>query len=370
MRDRLLALRDRVLTSPRFQRLAAAFPLSRPIANAQAQQAFDICAGFVYSQVALACVSLGVLESVRSGPVPIEDLASRAELPAARAVVLVDAAVAIGLLSRRSGQRVGLGARGAAIVANPGILAMIRHHALLYSDLADPVALLRAAPARSRIRQFWAYAGGGGRSPDDRDDIEKYTHLMSESQQLIADDIIAAVPFATFRRVLDVGGGDGTFISTVTRALPAMQAVLFDLPAVAELARDKFESLGLRGRCVACGGDFLADTLPTGFDAVTLVRVLHDHDDEAAIRLLRAAREAIRPGGAIFIAEPMSGVAGAAVVADAYFGFYLLAMGSGRPRSPEAIFELLDAAGFRNARRIATRRPFLVSIVRAESEGE
>ena len=69
MRDGLLALRDRILMSERFQRLTAAFPLTRPIANAQAQKAFDLCAGFVYSQILLACIRLDILEAVRGGPI-------------------------------------------------------------------------------------------------------------------------------------------------------------------------------------------------------------------------------------------------------------------------------------------------------------
>lgn len=367
MRDRLLALRDRVLTSARFQQFAAAFPVTRPIANAQAQKAFDICAGFVYSQIALACVRLGILEAVRSSPVEIEALAAQADLPVARATILIDAAVAIGLLSRRSGHRVGLGAQGAAIVANPGISAMIRHHALLYSDLADPVSLLRADRADGEIRRFWPYAHGGSGEGGGTHKTAEYSDLMAESQHLISGDIIAAVPFAAHRRVLDVGGGDGTFISAVADAVPTLEAVLFDLPPVAERARRNFEKRGIANRCSVIGGDFLAEALPSGCDALTLVRVLHDHDDDDALRLLRAARQVIPPDGMIVIAEPMSGVPGAAVVADAYFAFYLLAMGSGRPRSPVAIAQLLSAAGFGAIRHVATRRPLLVSVVTARA---
>ncbi len=367
MRDRLLALRDRVLTSARFQSFAAAFPITRPIANGRTQQAFDICAGFVYSQIAFACVGLGVLDAVRSGPVEIEALAARADLPVARATILFDAAIAIGLLSRRSGQRIGLGAQGAAIVANPGISAMIRHHALLYRDLADPVALLRADCTDGQIRRFWAYAGGGGRAPEDAQEIAGYSALMAHSQHLIAESIIAAVSFANFRRVLDVGGGDGTFISAVASSAPSLEAIVFDLPAVAERAAGNFGKLGIADRCIAIGGDFLAEPLPSGCDALTLVRVLHDHDDGDAIRLLGAARRALAPGGTIVIAEPMSGVPGSHVVSDAYFGFYFLAMGSGRARSPTAISEMLRKAGFGDVRRISSRRPLLVSVITAQA---
>jgi len=53
---------------------------------------------------------------------------------------------------------------------------------------------------------------------------------------------------------------------------------------------------------------------------------VHDHDDATVVRLLRAVRAALPPDGTALIAEPMSGQAGAGAMADAYFGFYLLAM--------------------------------------------
>jgi demethylspheroidene O-methyltransferase len=367
MRDHLLAIRDRILLSTRFQRLAAAFPLTRPIANAQAQKAFDLCAGFVYSQITLACVRLGVLDAVRDGVLSIDVLAARAGLPLARARVLVNAAAAIGLLSLRSRDRIGLGMKGAAIVANPAISALIEHHALLYDDLSDPVAVLRGREDSGRIRRFWPYAAGGARGAEETQEIKAYCELMGHSQELISNDIIAAVSFAGFGRILDIGGGDGTFLAALARSSSSFSGCLFDLPAVADRAGRNFEAAGLSDRCEVVGGDFLVDQMPSGFDAATLVRVLHDHDDGDAARLLSSVCRGLQPGGTVIIAEPMSGIAGTATVADAYFGFYLMAMGSGRPRRPDEISSLLIAAGFRDVRIVRTRRPLLVCIVIAQS---
>ncbi len=76
-------------------------------------------------------------------------------------------------------------------------------------------------------------------------------------------------------------------------------------------------------------GSFLFEPLPHGADVITLVAVVHDHDDAAVRILLKAAREALPPGGRLVLAEPMSGTPGAGPITDAYFGLYLLAMGSG-----------------------------------------
>jgi demethylspheroidene O-methyltransferase len=106
--------------------------------------------------------------------------------------------------------------------------------------------------------------------------------------------------------------------------------------------------------------------LPTGADAISLVRIVHDHDDSPAQALLAAAHTALAPGGILIVAEPMAGTPGAEPVGDAYFGFYLLAMGSGRPRRVEELRAMLREAGFTAVREPKTRRPLLTRVLIAQ----
>ena len=85
---------------------------------------------------------------------------------------------------------------------------------------------------------------------------------------------------------------------------------------------------------------------------MTLVRVLHDHDDARVRTLLAAVRRALPSGGRLVVAEPMAATPGAEAMGDAYFGFYLLAMGRGQPRSAERLTALLVEAGFQSVRRV------------------
>jgi demethylspheroidene O-methyltransferase len=354
---RWLALRDRLLASPRFQRWAAAFPLTRPIARRRARALFDLCAGFVYSQILYVCVRLGVFERLQAGPLRADELGALLALTPDAVRRLLDGAVALGLLERRGGERYGLGQLGAALLGNPGVSAMVEHHALLYADLRDPVSLLRDRGAHTELMRFWGYARSAEPGALDPGRVADYTALMSASQQLVAEDILDAYPLRRHRCLLDVGGGDGTFLSAAAARHPALRVMLFDLPPVAARAQARFASAGLASRASVVGGDFLRDPLPAGADVVSLVRVIHDHDDPAALAILRAARRALPPGGTLLLAEPMSAERGAEPVGDAYFGFYLLAMGSGRPRTPEELGRLLRAAGFARVRPMAMRRP-------------
>lgn len=364
--DRLLAVRDRLLASPRFQRWATRFPLTRGITRRKARELFDIAAGFVYSQVLYAVVDCRLPERLAAGPRDPLELADAIGLPADAAARLFAAAESLRLLERRSDGRVGLGERGAAMLGNPGIAAMVRHHRHLYADLQDPLELLRAR-RDTRLSAYWAYARSPERAGLDDGATGEYSALMGISQPLIADDILDACSLRGRRHLLDLAGGEGVFASAALARWPGLRATVFDLPAVADRARATFAARGLRERAAAVGGDLFADEPPRGADIVSLVRVLHDHDDAPAGAILRAARNALGPGGRLLVAEPMSRTPGAEPMGDAYFGFYLLAMGSGRPRSAAELCEMILAAGFRRCRELPTHRPLLVRVLLAET---
>jgi demethylspheroidene O-methyltransferase len=259
------------------------------------------------------------------------------------------------------------------MVGNLAIEAMVQHHAALYADLADPVALLRASPeqrAGNALARYWAYdaAGAPCAAPDAR--VETYSTLMAASQPLVADEILDAYALHRHRALLDVGGGDGRFLACAAQRAPALRLMLFDLPAVAQRAHARFDAAGIASRASVFGGSFLTDALPRGADVASLVRVIHDHDDARAMTILRAVHAALPPGGTLLLAEPMAGTRGAEAMGDAYFGFYLMAMGRGRPRSAAELTAMLDAAGFGAVRLLPTRLPLQVQLLVAHRAGE
>lgn len=352
--------RDSVLVDRRFLDFAMRFPPTRAIARSRANQLFDLCAGFVFSQALHAAVKLRLFDILAEGPLTREALGRRLDLPPEATRALLDATCGLRLVERR-GAAFGLGPLGAAMLAAPGVSAMVEHHALLYGDLADPVRLLRDPAPATALGGYWPYA----QSPDgqhDAGDAGPYTALMAASQAMVAAEVIAAVPLGRHARLLDVGGGDGTFLSAVAKAQPNLALMLFDLPEVAARAESRFRRDGLAARATAHGGDFHRDALPSGADIVTLVRIVHDHDDDAVRSLLVRVRDALPPGGRVVIAEPMRAERGRDSVA-AYFALYLHAMGSGRPRTPSEIADLCRGAGFLRVRRVRTRAPLIASIV-------
>ncbi len=330
----------------------------RPVARRRARALFDLVAGFTYSQALAACVETRLLEHLRETPQRANELATKIDLPIEVTERLLRAAAGLDFVERL-GDRWALGSEGAALLGNPGIAELVAHHRLLYADLADPLALLRRGGGGGALSAHWHYAESSGTG--DADAVAPYSALMAASQPMVAAQALAAYRFDRHARILDIGGGEGAFLAAVAQAVPELQRGLFDLPAVGDRARAR-----LGAGVTIHGGDFLRDALPTGYDLITLIRVLHDHDDAPAMTLLRAIRAALPLGGALLIAEPMADTAGARGVGS-YFELYLLAMGSGRPRSIAEIGDMLGAAGFRRIRRLHTHLPLMASAIIAQA---
>lgn len=361
--DFVLDWRDRLVSSERFQAFAERTPLFRGIARRRAAALFDIVAGFVYTQTLLACIRLDLFALLKSEPLTPAEIAARTGLPPEGATRLVDAACAIGLLQARSAGRIGLGPHGAAVLGNGAVAPMALHHPLLYEDLADPVACLARGPGGGALARYWAYARSDDPGALATDAVGAYTDLMAASQPMVARQVLEAYDVGRHRKLVDVGGGAGAFLRAVAARAPKTELVLFDLPPVVARARERFAEWGLSDRIATVGGSVFDDALPTGADAISLVRILHDHDDSEALAILRAVRAALEPGGTVIVAEPMSETPGARAVTEAYFGLYLYAMGSGRPRTPAENADLMTRAGFSSARLVSTRMPLVASLM-------
>ncbi len=373
-RDRFDAWMDSKLTDPNFSRWAAGNVLTRWITRRRAKQVFDVMAGFVYSQVLLACVRLRIFELVNESPRTLDELAQICQVPASALQRLINSAVALKLLSLRGQGRYGLGPLGAPVAGHPGIRAMIEHHAVLYHDMQDPVALLRDQVSDGQMAAYWPYsaidAGADLKAAPARtwqgDKVARYSQLMSASQPFVVDEVLATYDFAQHKCSLDVGGGQGTFVGRLAAAFPHLKLKLFDLPQVAELAQASFVTRGFADRATAFGGDFLRDELPEGADLVTLVRVAHDHPDEHVQAILRAIFAALPPGGTLLLAEPMAQNANQPPLGDAYFHFYLLAMGAGRLRTTGELGSMMMEAGFSSVELLNNPMPMQTRILIAK----
>lgn len=363
LRDRLLDWRDRIYANPGFQRWAASFPLTRPISLRRAHASFDLASGFVYSQTLLAVVRLRLLEQIKDGPRTVTALAELNQLPVDAMERLLRAARACRIVQQRSNGTWGLGILGAPFLGDPTLPMLIEHNATYYADLRDPIGLLNGDLAGATVlASYWPYGDAAKAGTIGSAAASEYTAIMAATLPPLADDVIDSYDFGAHRLHMDVGGGEGVFAAMVARRNPELRGIVYDLPAVTPRAVARLAAEGLANRVAVKSGNFHADALPAGADVITLIRVLLDHSDASAVHLLKKVREALNDRGSLLIAEPLSGEPGVERAADAYFGFYLLAMGRGRCRSRAEHEALLREAGFSRFRVVKTRYPFRASV--------
>lgn len=373
---RWLNARNRVLMNPAFQRFAMRNPFFRRTARYHANAMFAVITGFVQTKALTAAVDAGIIRTLAKGAASSAELAGVAGLPIDAMQRLLGAARAIDLVELAAPDLWVLGQRGAALSSNQGALAMIEHHKLFYDDLVDPLAMLRGGRGQGKLAAFWTYAPAAGRGDPAAADaaswqgggageVAPYSALMAASQPMVAEQVIDAYRFDRHQCLMDVGGGHGAFLAEVAARHPRLAMKLCDLPAVVEGAKPKLAARGL-SHVALHGGSFRDDPLPRGADLISLVRICHDHDDAVVRALLAKAHAALPAGGRLLIAEPMAGTAGAEVMGDAYFGLYLWAMGSGRPRTAADYLAMLADAGFATAREVPTALPMVTRLIVAE----
>src|SRR5262249_1873156 len=136
-------------------------------------------------------------------------------------------------------------------------------------------------------------------------DQEMAGHLgrsMSGLTARVAGAVLEAYDLSPYRRLVDVGGSEGTFLGAILAAHPEATGVVLDLPHVVAAGRAKVAAAGLADRLELVGGSFFEE-VPGGGDLYLMKWVLHDWDDEACVRILRATRAAMPEGARLVVVD-------------------------------------------------------------------
>ena len=145
--------------------------------------------------------------------------------------------------------------------------------------------------------------------------------------------------FGAHDAVLDAGGGAGELTFALLCAYPGLTGTVMDRP---EVIADAAPPVDIGDRCRFVPGDLFLEW-PVRCDAVALARVLHDWPDDAALHILRRAREAMPKGGTLYVVE----VALDESSADGgLLDLHMLVTTGGRERTERQFADLLAAAGF------------------------
>ncbi len=163
--------------------------------------------------------------------------------------------------------------------------------------------------------------------------------------------------FSTFATLVDIGGGQGSFLMTILSLHPGLQGVLFDRPSVIELAHEQIKP-EFRDRLQLVAGDVLT-ALPEGGDAYMMKAVLHDWCDEDCLRILQNCRQVMKPGAKLLLVEPVIWPGDSSKsIGNKFLDLQMLINSTGRERTAEEFAHLLEASGFQLIRTLPTKANF------------
>jgi len=134
--------------------------------------------------------------------------------------------------------------------------------------------------------------------------LEQFMGAMTGLSRINFEAFAAKFDFSKFKTLCDVGGATGLLCIEAARKHPHLQCISFDLPPVEPIAKKHIAAAGLSGRINTASGDFFKDPLPKA-DLITMGMILHDWNLEKKMHLIRAAYDALPPGGALVAIEAL-----------------------------------------------------------------
>lgn len=319
---------------------------------------FQLASGFMASKHLFAASELGLFEALAEGPTDLAGLAARTGLTARAARISADAMVALGLLER-DGDRYANGAVAAAFLTGSGP--------------ADMRPLLRFWD-RISVPAWLDLAGTLGRGHPMRqifDIDESLRPIMSAGIEAFQAGPSAALPgvaaLAPGSRVLDVGGGTGSWSIALANHDPSLRATVFELPEIAPIARQRVADAGLNDRVDVVAGDVLAGPVPAGFDTVLLANVVHYWSPETNRAALRRLRDVVAPGAHLIIADFWTDASHTQPLAAALMaGEFAVHLDDGDVYSVDECATWLKATGWRFERHDGLAGPMSIVVARAD----
>lgn len=327
----------------------------------KAEELLEKVRGFQASCVIAAAAELDVFTALADTPSTAGALAARLGLDPRATAILLDALVALDLLTMQGdAYRVPPDVAEALAVDSPAnVLSGVRHLANClrrWAQLARVVRTGQPAETAPSVR---------GREGD----CESFIGAMDDFSATVAPQVIARLSPLRFERLLDIGGASGTWAIAFLRAVPDATAVLFDLPQVIPLARERLTRAGLIDRVTLAAGDFAADPLPGGADFAWLSAIAHQNSRSQNRALFAKIRAALTPGGVLVIRDVVMDASRTQPAAGALFAVNMLvATEGGGTFTLDEFEEDLKSAGFSDVR-LVHRDPSMNSLVVATRRG-
>ncbi len=313
-----------------------------------------IACGFMAAKHLFAANELGIFRALADSPASLDALAARTGLTRRAARISVDAMVALGLVERDGGSYKNGPAAAKFLSGRAGLTPFLR----FWDRISYPIwTRLADALARGPSEQIFDV------------DAETQEIISAGIEAILAGPAAALAQtcdFSRHRRLLDVGGGTGSWSVAVVQRHPHMSATVYELPQVAEIARKRVAEAKLAARIGVVAGDAMTGSLPGGHDVFLLANIAHYGSPEENRALLARTRDTASAGSRLLAADFWTDAAHTEPVEAALMaGEFAVHLKNGDVYSVDEVREWLGATGWR----FLEHRPLAgpVSLVVAEA---
>jgi phospholipid N-methyltransferase len=245
---------------------------------------FQIASGFMAAKHLFVANEVGLFAQLAEGSATLDDLAQRLGLPRRTTRMVADAMVALGLVQRTGDHY--QNSPVAATFLSGRTPTDVRPILRQFNHLSYP----RWTHLEEAVRTGTAVFGEFAFTAEEQ-------QIYSEGVEAItagtAQALAAQYDFSPHHRVLDLGGGTGSFLLAILRRYPALACTLFELPPVAAVARRHLTATPLAQGLRIVEGDFFQDPIPAGHDVIIIANVWHNYSPEGNCALLRRVRQSV-----------------------------------------------------------------------------
>ncbi|WP_414552053.1 methyltransferase [Anabaena sp. CCY 0017] len=183
---------------------------------------------------------------------------------------------------------------------------------------------------------------------------------MTSFSSTYINPVVSSYDFSSINTLIDVGGGHGTLLASILKNYPKVKGIVYDQEQVIEGAKQHLEASELEGRWQLLSGDFF-ESVPSGGDAYIMKHIIHDWDDESAIKILQNCHHVMPDNGKVLVVENVIPNPNEPSLSKFLDLEMLIMTSGGRERTATEFEELFAAAGFKLTKIIPT--PSSISII-------
>lgn len=322
----------------------------------------QLISGFWISRAIYIAAKLGLADHLRDGTKSAAELAAATSTHAPSLYRVLRALASVGVFNEDERKKFALTPLSQTLLTGSphslrdfATVELGEEHYPAWGELMHSVKTGEIAFDRSFGMPVWQFF------EQNPENAKTFNDAMTGFTLAVNDAVISSYDFSPISKIIDVGGGHGSLITSILKKNPKMRGVLFDAPIVVEGAKRHIENEAIGNRCEVVAGDFFR-SVPNDGNAYILKWIIHDWDDEKSIAILKNCRRAMKQSGKLLLVEAVV-PSGSEPHFSKFIDLNMLVMTGGRERTEGEYRALLEASGFRLTSVIPTQSP--MSIIEA-----